>query len=267
VGGYALTLNPGSDLYPRYLADPRRPRCGVEYVGMIHHEVPRADGTRLDVAIGGRWPLIRISPWDDADKGFQFDCEGAFLSQFDLAHQLDDIGWDGWYAANFVFSPGGPVRFKLAARHLSAHNGDRSMAHDPSLVKVAQDGEYTREDFTGGIAYTPLDGLTWYGEGGWAHALGNHATQKRFAGQTGLQYERPGVFWGGRAGWYAAGDAQFFQENDWVPGLTGQVGLVLPIARDKRYRIGLEGHWGRAVLGQYSQLCESSLAFGIWLDL
>ena len=264
---HVLTLDPGTDLYPRYLADPRREKIGLEYMRAIHPKVPDSGGSRFNISIGGQLPLLRLSPLDQPESGFQLDAHAGFFGQFDLEHSWDNVGWDGTYGIGVTFAPGGPVRFRLSTRHESSHLGDELMAREQDHGHPLERMNYTREDFSFGVAVSPADHLTLYAEPSWAYSMGNPDKQSRLAVQLGTQYERPDAFWDGRAGYYIGADAQFFQENNWSPGVTGQIGLELPIFRERRYRLFLEGHFGRSALGEFSQTKESYLSFGISFDL
>lgn len=261
-GGSRLTLVPPGDLYPRYLADPRRPRTGLAFLYTPDTEISGGGSSRLDVNIGIRHGFLRLSPQGKTDEGFQVDGEVGFFGQFNVQSSLDNVGWDGWYAVALDFAPGGPVRFKLANRHLSAHLGDEF------VEKVGRERvNYTRQDFSLGVAWTPVAHWTVYGEPSYAYSLGSERLG-RGAVQAGLQYDVPDGLWDGRAGYYAALDAQLFEDNGWHPNFTTQVGLSLELpGSNRRYRVGVEAHAGRSVLGEFFELDESYVSLGFWLDL
>ena len=145
--------DPGVDqLYPRYMADPRRPRMSLGVIYALDSEIEAVGERRIDLAIGGRYPLLRISPPDQPDRGFEISGEAGFFGQFDMENGLDNLGWDGWYALHASYAPGGPLRYKLATRHLSAHQGDEYQENTGR-----ERMNYTREDVSLGVAWQPIE--------------------------------------------------------------------------------------------------------------
>jgi Protein of unknown function (DUF1207) len=245
--GWTLLLSPVTDLYPRSIADPRRPGFGITYMHVPESQIPDAGTDRAGIRIGGSYGLVRVHPDDKSDRGYQLDIMANFIGQFDLAHALDNIGWDGLYGLAFTWGNGRGLAVKFGVFHDSSHVGDE-YAERTGRRRVG----YTREEFVAGKAYH----------------LGNEDLQKPWRAQAGLEYESKGNFWGGRLGWYAAADGSFTQERDWHGSTAAQIGFVLPLDDiGRRYRFGVEYYRGRSMIGEFFQDNESYVALGVWLDL
>ncbi|HYE08078.1 MAG TPA: DUF1207 domain-containing protein [Planctomycetota bacterium] len=256
-----LTLSPDVPVvYPRYIADPRRPQNSVGLMNTPGSDIPEAGDSRVSLNLGGRVPLARIEEVDGAQR-WQLYLEGGYFGQFDKTESLDEIGWDGWYAGHLAFDPGSPLRFKIALRHLSAHLGDEIVQRTGRLR-----ADYTRHDFTAAVAWARPRWMV-YAEGG-TTVVEDFPEQEPGVAQIGAQVSGGTPWWRGAVGWYAAIDAQSFQENDWDPGVAAEVGLNVPIPKSEHvYRIGLQGYRGRAILGEYNRINESYVAFVIGFDL
>lgn len=261
--GWTLTLSPLTELYPRSIADPRRPGLSVTYGHFTRSEIAGAGNSRLGIRMGGSYGLLRLHPVGEPDRGFQLDAAANFLGQFDLDHSLDNIGWDGIYGLFFTWADGGGWAFKVGAHHDSSHVGDE-YAERTGRRRIG----YTREETVLGVSRTFARHWRLYGEAGRAYHRSNKEIMEPWRAQAGLEYEQPPRLWGGRMGWYAAADCSSFQENDWRGNIALQLGLVIPqddIGR--RYRFGVEYYRGRSVIGEFFQNDEASLAVGFWWDL
>jgi hypothetical protein len=257
--GWRLTLESDGDdpVYPRYLADPRRPQVSV---AMFHADgtgIPDSGGTRFALDLGVRVPVARIESTDGRRRG-QFYAEAGWFGQFDTANSLDEIGWDGWYALYGGLDIGGPWRFRLGTRHLSGHIGDELV-----LRSGRERINYTRDENMVGIA--------WVREGVSAYVDYGRLFRTSFPGQgagqlqAGVQVERPRRW--GPLGWYAGVDAKMFEEDDWEPGVAVEVGLTAPIDDgDTVWRLAVTGYSGRAVLGEFSRHHENFVALTLGID-
>ncbi|MEA3435362.1 MAG: hypothetical protein U9R43_02780, partial [Thermodesulfobacteriota bacterium] len=92
-------FNPGSDIFPRYIANPLRPMTSLSRITLSDSKIPGAGDDRYLFRLGGRYEFLRIHPTGESNRGFQFDLEGAFLGVFDIKNSQDNIGWDGLYGA------------------------------------------------------------------------------------------------------------------------------------------------------------------------
>lgn len=261
--GWSLTLSPATELYPRSIADPRRPGLSVTYGHFTRSEIADAGDSRLGIRMGGSYGLLRLHPVGEPDRGFQLDAAASFLGQFDLDHSLDNIGWDGLYGLFFTWADGGGWALKFGAHHDSSHVGDE-YAERTGRRRIG----YTREEAVLGVSRQFSGRWRLYGEAGRAYHRSNKELMDLWRGQVGLEYEPPRRLWDGRMGWYAAADCSFFQERDWRGNIALQLGLVIP--RDdigRRYRFGVEYYRGRSVIGEFFQNDEASLSVGFWWDL
>jgi len=266
---YSLTENwalqpiPVTDLYPRYIADPRRPRMSAMSMKFLETDIEDGGDSRIGVTLGGRYGFLRLHPKDDEELGFQVDFEAAILTQFDSTNSLDNLGWDGFYGLMISWKPIHTLAFKFAANHDSSHLGDEMMENG-----VRERLNYTREEFALGVAYTPFEGLRLYAEAGFAYHLGNYDLMDRWRLQAGIEYESPPLFFGGLAGLYAAVDNVVWEENGWRSSTTVQAGIRWYIeAIGREYRIGVQFYNGRSHMGEYFQSDDRYIAFGFWFDL
>ena len=122
--GRTLWLLPVGEVYPGYIADLHRPQTAV----MAHfYPRPGIDGStdvRTGLDIGGRFGLLRLDPASPGGRSWQLSVDASFNAQFDSNEKLDNIGWDGKYGLTLTTSSGGPLSFKVAVLHDSAHIGD-----------------------------------------------------------------------------------------------------------------------------------------------
>ncbi len=255
-------FSPTQDLFPRYVADPRRPRFAVVRIGFPDTEIDGAGDRRFALTVGGRYGLFRFHPEGAPDRGVQIDVEGAIAAQFDLTSSQDNIGWDGFYGIQVAWAPArGPV-LRLGLFHDSAHIGDEFI-EETGRERI----DYTRQEVLLGVSHAL--GTHWriYGEVGWGFDLRNQALQEPWRGQYGLEYESP-IVMGETWNWYAALDVNHYEENDWNGAFTIQTGLHLSAEEVGRsYRFGVEYYDGRSRMGEFSFEDERQIGVGFWLDL
>ncbi len=261
--GWTLLLSPATDLYPRYIADPRRSGFAVTYMHFPRTEIAEAGANRVGIRLGGSYGLVRIHPAGGPERGFQLDLGGNFLGQFDLDRALDNIGWDGLYHLSFTWGDGDGLALKLGTLHDSSHVGDE-YAENTGRKRL----KYTREELVLGISRAFGQAWRVYGEAGRAYHRSNKELMDLWRAQGGVEYESKKSLWGGRMCWYFAADSSFFEERDWHGNVSIHLGVVLPVDElGRRYRFGVEYYRGRSVLGEFFQDDETSVAIGIWLDL
>jgi hypothetical protein len=254
---------PSTSLYPVYLADPRAPTTALTAVSYRDSEIPESGDRRYVFRIGGRLGLLRIFPSKHVDRGFQLSLHGTFLGMFDRAHSLDNIGWDGLYGLDLNWRHQSGLALKLGLHHDSSHVGDEYKERTGR-----QRINYTRQEYVLGLSLPIFSTLRVYGEAGFAFDLRNEAFQEKWRVQSGLEIEADDGLFNGRMGYYAGLDLVAFEESDWEPEITVQAGLTVPTAQlPRRFRIGLEYRDGRSLIGEMARFEETSLAFGIWIDL
>lgn len=255
----SFQLFPSSNLYPGYIADPRRPEFGVMVLGFPDPAIPDSGDRRVGLKLGGRFGLLRFGPQDRPERAWQFDIEPGFIGQFDIEHSLDNIGWDGIY--NFLFSTAlrDDLQVQIGTKHISSHVGDE-YAERTGRRRI----EYTREELAAGAVWSVRPRWRTYAEAGWGFAPKTEIGQEPGRLQLGVEHEAPGSLGQRRLGWYAALDLQAMEERDWQVDPTLQIGLLVP-AGDRRWRVGLAVHEGAVPIGEFYRVDETSIALGLWL--
>lgn len=257
-----LQFSPGSDLYPRYIADPRRPRFALMVQRMLDSEIEEAGDGRIGVMMGGCYGFLRAIHEGNPEGGVQLDIEAGFLGQFDSEASLDAIGWDGFYGFMFSWKPSGPLSFRFAIQHDSAHVGDE-YAEETGRMRI----NYTREELVLAGAVQPFKGFHGYVELGWAYHRGDERL-KPWRLQMGLQYESELLWWDGHVGWYAGIDNVVWDERDWQSTTTFQAGISIKVTDLARsWRIGLQAGNGRSVVGEFFEYDEKYVSLGLWMEL
>lgn len=272
-GGWSISPIPGDDLYPRYVADPRRPRFSMTLWNVLDSEVENGGDSRVAVMLGGRYAFVRLHPDGQPGRGFELDVEAGFHGQFDAGNSLDAVGWDGYYGLGISWRPLESLAFRLSMNHDSSHLGDEYQENDEEDALETPTNErrkrinYTREELALGVSWSPVDRLTLYGEVGWAYHRGNNQLLDRARLQAGIEYETPPILWGDGS-LYAAIDVSVWQENSWEPSVTAQTGVKWRIdALNRYYRLGVQYYDGRSQIGEFFQDRERYIGFGFWFDL
>lgn len=258
-GNYRWRLFPAADFYPHYIADPIRAQSALMVMTLPETEIPESGRRRYSLRLGGRFSILRCHPRGEPDRGWQLDFEGGFFGHFDMEHSLDNIGWDGIMGLLVSYKPNPDFGIRFGSLHDSAHVGDEYTER----IGRGRIG-YTREEMTLGLSWRVSTRWRLYLEGGSNYSP--KPFQERLRGQAGAEYFGTRR-WFNRAGWYAALDIQAYEENDWGPRFTGQVGVMIPTGRGTgRYRIALEIAHGRSVLGEFYLRDETFIALGWYFD-
>ena len=261
TAGWTITGGPRDDLYPRYIADPKRTTFGLRRMRVSDSEIADAGAPRFGLNLGARVGLFRVHPRSNPDRGLQADLEVGFMAQFDSDNSTDNIGWDGIYALLFSFKSNEIVQFRFGLHHISSHLGDEYVERTGRLRL-----DYTREEYLAGVAFALGERAQAYVEGGHAYDRRNRALQKHGRIQVGLQYEAPPSVWKNRLGWYVALDLSAYEERDWNINAALQAGFVLPNDGQK-WRLGIELYDGRSTMGEFFLEDETYVNIGVWLDL
>ncbi len=260
---WCMQLSPAGDLYPRYIADPRRPGFTIARANFLDSEIEDAGNSRFILRLGGRYGFIRFYREGDPDHGFQIDVEGGFFGHFDSDNSTDNIGWDGLYGIQGTWSPGNRLAYRFGMFHDSSHVGDE-YAERTGRQRI----NYTRQEYRASVSWKFAPRWRVYGETAWAWDLRNEELMEPWRVQSGLECQSPHGLGGGRAGWYAAADVSVFEEDDGNPNLTLQGGLMYRLSElGRTYRVGLEFYDGRSHIGEFFQDKEQYVAFGFWFDL
>ena len=258
-----LVLFPSVDLYPKYLADPRRPSLSLTRMHFSNTEIYEAGRTRWGLRIGARVALLRFDGNGDPDDDLQLDIEAGFIGHFDSDHHTDNIGWDGIHGLHLSWMPLKGIALRFGTLHDSSHVGDE-YAERTGRERI----RYTRAEWLLGVSWSFFEKWRTYAETGYAYDVRNKDLMEPFRLQYGLEYMSPDSLWKGRLGWYAAADISSYEENDWDMNMTIQAGLILPVKdRSRNYRFGIEYYKGRSLFGEFFLDDEKYLSVGVYFDL
>lgn len=250
---------PPADFYPYYLADPRAAQTAIKLVGMFDSDIEDTSNTRFNHGLGKRFGLVRFGD-ESTYKAWQIDFDVGYFASFDVPDHTDNIGWDGIYGLYFSrrLSPTQFIRF--GTLHDSAHLGDE-YAEETGRQRI----DYTREELLAGMAWLPNPRSKIYTELGWAWNVKKDMEPLRW--QFGAEYYGASKDHYLGLPWYAATDFALFEERDWEPAITLQLGLIYTTGNaTERYRFVLEAYSGRSVLGEFSFEDESYLSIGVYYD-
>lgn len=253
---WTIEFNPVTDVYSRYIADPRRARNIIAVLHAIDSSIPDTGELRYHLATGGQYSFLRLHQ-GDPQLGWQLDVDARFYAQFDIDHGLDEIGHDGRLGmiVSKGFSDRAAARF--AFHHTSSHLGDEYLIRNEGFERLS----VRKEEFALGWSWRHSPHVRLYGETGYGIHLGELNEPWRLQGGVELtSAKRPFE-------WYAALDLTSFQENDWNLSSNLQTGIALPTRGGRAYRFGLELYRGRAQLDSFFLFRESYVVVGAWLDL
>lgn len=258
-----LQLFPKQDLFPRYIADPRRATTAIALMYLPSTTVEEAGDSRLQLKMGGRYGLFRVHPMDEPNRGFQVDFEAGFSGVFDRDDSSNNIGWDGIVGLYGSWRLSERLSFRGGLYHVSSHVGDEYI-EKTGRTRIG----YTRAEWLFGVSYEFADGFRVYGEGAWGGDNSNEFIDKHPPRvQAGLEYVS-GPTIANLLSWYVATDVSSFEENDWNVNFTLQGGIQLSADESSRvYRIGMEYYDGRTNIGEFFMDQDSYLSFGIWFEL
>ncbi len=261
ITGSRLLYLPSGDLYPPYAADPVRPGFAIQPVHVTKSAIPTGSNRRINLKAGGVVGLVRSHPDRNPDLGWQLSLLGGFNDQNDIGHSLDNIGWDGRYG--FILSAAlmKGLAFRFGLLHDSSHLGDEYIQRT-GRKRIG----YTRQELAAGASWFFTDRWRIYTEAGRALTMSNKQLQKPWRTQAGLEFESSKKFWSQKMAWYAALDAQSFEERDWRIDVSFQTGFVVR-STAHTWRFGFEWYNGRPPIGEFFQFTERYLSMGIWIDI
>ena len=256
--GGTLTVMPTHQFYPVYLADPRRPQFQYVFLRENKPDIPEAGDRRSLDSAGIERSLLRYQ--HPSDWAIELSGNAGITAQFDFDHSLDAVGFDGWYGGA-VSGTQGDWGVKLSVGHQSSHLGDEYVQRtERERIR------YTREDIGLGVSWWGHAHWRFYVEG--AHAFTRNADfQEPWEIVYGAEYTgEPTLLWNSCA-WYAAAHLRHMEERDWELNTSVQAGLLWLAGGSQRIRTGVQYYDGQSNMGEFSELDESYLAFGFWLDL
>jgi hypothetical protein len=259
-GGWRFQFSPADDLYPVYVADPRRPTNSFDWM-IADREIPDTGDTRFGLRAGGRFAVGRFHREATPDRGFDIAIEAGFRGLFDFDNSWDLIGWDGVYGLHLGWAPArGRVVYRFALAHDSSHVGDE-YAERTGRRRI----DYTREEWLAGASAPLGRDFRIYGEAG--VALGGEDFQEAGRAQVGFEWHPPRRMWGGRMGWFGAIDLDAFEESDWDVGTTLQGGIEIPVEEAARtWRVAVTVYDGRSLIGEFFEAEEPAVSIGLGID-
>ena len=250
-------MAPREERYPEYLADPRRPRIGVNILTIIESGIGDewpVSKTRYDLQVGERIDAVRMA---GEDWHVDLFAEAGYFAQFDIVNNLDGIGWDGWYAFHLAYCPHPGWFGKAAFRHFSSHRTDEFVEKTGALRRG-----YTREDVSLALAWRPNESSTGaYLEGSHITDAGDAPEIEKFAVQFGAQYQSPRVA-SHRWTWSVGVDVSMFEDNDWEPNVNLFADCRLHDDTGQAFALRFAVYDGRSQLGEFNHLDERHWSIG-----
>ena len=250
---------PEGRLYPESVADVRRSMSSASYLAVERSDVPDSGDRIFLLSLGGRFGLLRRQPAGDPERGLQLDIEAGFLGEFDITESYDNVGWDGVYGLMASWRPRPRLALLLGVHHISAHVGDE-YAERTGRERLG----YTREEARAGVAWRARLQLWLYAEAAWGYDLRQQDLQEPGRGQLGLAWDSAGEAAG--TGWFAALDANAFEERDWEPGLSAAAGVRFRRV-ERTWRLGLQVYDGPVPLGELFLLDQRWIGVRLGVDL
>jgi hypothetical protein len=258
--GSAIALFPSSDLFVPYVADPHRPTNAILFPYYSQSQIPGVTNRRTRLSAGGRFGLVRFDSGGGNRRSWQVSFDGGLDALFDSANSDEAIGWDGNYGMTLTTASQGPWSLKAAWLHVSAHLGDEYEDHE-----LRKRIDYTREELALGVGFRPAPRWRIYGEMGHAYSMLS-PQQAPWRLQQGFEYESAPAILGGRFSWYGSADLQAMQERLWRIDRSFQAGVVAH-PHGRSYRIAVEYYDGRPTIAEFFKYSETSLTWGLRIDL
>lgn len=256
-GCYAWQLLPDGLMYRSYMAGPREPRIGTQFVNI---DGPQAGGQSLwDGVVGGRAGVLRYGTGDSFNpQGWQLDFEGAALVRLNLDEDRDLDASDFRFGVPLTYASG-DFQFKTGYYHLSSHLGDEYQVRNPSAERI----NYVRDAIMLGVSYNPTPNWRLYGETAYAVFTAGGAEPWEF--QFGLEYAQAGP-----TGCYGtpffATNAHLRQELDFGGDWTTQAGWLWRGQSGSTMRVGLHYMNGKSTQYQFFGYNEEQVGLGLWYD-
>ena len=248
-------------LYPTYLADPYALGFHLQLRSYDESTIPETGSLRWDGMVAAPLIIYEKKEPDNTDHGWQFIFMGGLRGQFDTENSHDNIAWEGLLGLQGVFRYHDNFAWHFGTKHYSSHIGDEYIERT-GRTRIG----YTRNELRAGFAWDFSERYMFYSDIADAVALPDNTFQDNLRAQAGLQYEKPGVFLDGKAGWYSALDISAYEEDDWDTNITFQIGFDLR-SHDRRWRLELEYYDGRSQYGEFFQYRDKYTSIGVMMDL
>lgn len=247
---------PNTLIWHSYMAGTREP--GFRSVWS------EVDGMRVwDVTLGARVGLWRYGTNDKGGErpdGWQLDMDGAVMPRlFPETESTMLVASDYRFGLTQTYG-NGPFQAKAGYAHLSSHIGDEYLLANPSFQRL----NYVRDSVLIALGYYVDDDVRIYGE--IAYALGAEDGAKPLELQYGIEYSPIPV---GRAigAPFAAINCDLREELGLDGDLVVQAGWQWRrTASGHRFRVGAQYYDGYSEQGEFFDVRERKLGFGIWYD-
>ena len=252
---------PNGLIYHPYLAGDREPRIAL----VMGHQTDF--GAVWNAALGARMALWRYGTEQEwMPNGWEMDIEGAVFPRLDpFAESSPLIAADFRFGLPLTYGDG-PWQYKIGYYHLSSHLGDEWMLLHPQTQ--SQRINYVRDEVLMGISYYWLEDFRFYGEMGIAAADGGASSggAKPLEFQFGAEYS-PKHCNDWRGAPFAAVNTHLRQEVHFQGDFIVQAGWQWRGARSGHtFRLGVEYFTGRSDQGEFNNLYEERVGFGVWYD-
>ena len=286
--GWEFNLLDGEFFYPNYIADPFSSRFSADVRDLSINEVALDSDERLDITVGSRFSLFSLRKTDNPDIGAQLDL-WVTIPLFMEGSSNDLLAVDGIYSVGLVLSPSDWITARISRHHICTHagdgidtsgDGDSSIDYDPTANMVAS--AYVRDDFGISLALKPLNLLDigwlddtlliygdyyffWPGE----DPLGTRQIKPARDAYTwfavGAEIKSPKIF---DTSMYAAGHITYWEELDWMPCYSLEVGLETDGAVEgMALRVAYNFYDGRSLMNNFYNKREQFTGFSISVEL
>lgn len=252
---WRLQLLPVGLMYRSYLAGPREPRFGYEWL----YDTNRERWVN-EVALGGRMGVLRFGNRDpQTPQGWQLDIEGAAFPRL-AAGSLDLIAADFRFGIPLTLRQG-PYQAKLAFYHLSSHAGDEFLINaPPDFTRI----NFSRNALVLGAGYYLLPDFRLYTEVG--YGLLNDGGNQPWEFQFGAEYRpsQPTGLWGAP---FWAVNAHLREEVDFGGSFTPEAGWAWRgLNSGHLFRAGFQYFNGHTRQFEFLGRTEELVGMGIWSD-
>ncbi|MEM6329639.1 MAG: DUF1207 domain-containing protein [Planctomycetota bacterium] len=256
-GGYFWQVLPDGLIYRSYMAGPREPRLGTQFIhtkNVVERSQALWDGT-----VGGRRGIFRYGTGDPLrPEGWQVDLEGAAIVRLNIIEDRDVDASDFRFGVPVTYGRGN-IQYKFGYYHLSSHLGDEFIVRTGSTDRV----NYVRDALLAGVSYNPTPSWRLYGEVAFAVFTAGGAEPWEF--QFGAEYARPGAT-GVYGTPFFATNAHLREEIDFGGDWTTQLGWLWRGASGSTLRVGLHYMNGKSTQYQFFDSNEEQIGFGAWYD-
>lgn len=251
-GSVGWQLLPHGLMYPSYLAGPREPRFGSQWVYIT------GDKWYWDAMLGGRVGMLRFGSFDSAwPEGWQLDVAGGAFPRLSLEEHRDLVSVDFRIGVPLTLRRG-RWEWKFAYYHLSSHLGDEYLLNHPRPRF-----NYVREALLWAVAWRPWPDLRLYAEADYAFYTDGGAEPWAF--QFGADYS-PTTPAGIRGAPFVAVNGHLREENDFGGNVTLQTGWQWRASSGHLLRCGFHYLNGMSPQYQFFNEHEEQIGVGLWYE-